>query len=174
MRQPMGVWLMSIVLWLFAACGHLSTSMATGDSDDLPLKILYSGQTCPCRTSQPELTWFDEGQGLAGFMRKVHQGLLGAAGNLGQEVDFSTQRVLAIAMGRKPTAGYGLGLVGEHAKLRGDTLEIQVQWNEPPAGAKLAQMLTSPCLLIQLPLGGYTQIMVKDQDGRTRASLSLL
>jgi hypothetical protein len=173
MRLQAGCWLMTGALCLFAACGHLTSTMAGSGSAGLPLKILYSGQTCPCQTSQPELTWFDSRQGLAQFMRQVNQGLLGPAGNLADRVDFSTYRVLAIAMGRKPTAGFSLVLIGEQAGQLGDAAEIHVQWNEPSKGVVAAQMLTSPCLLIELPRGKYTQVRVKDQNDCTRASLIL-
>lgn len=164
---------MTGALCLLAACGHSALPMAGSGSAGLPLKLLYSGQTCPCPTSQPELTWFDTSQGLAQFMRQANQGLPGPAGDLAGRVDFSTHRVLAIAMGRKSTAGFSLGLIGEQAELLGDTAQIHAQWNEPSKGAIVAQMLTSPCLLIELPIGDYTQILVKDQNDRTRASLIL-
>lgn len=163
---------MTGVLCLFAACGHRNLPVA--QSTELLMKVLYAGQTCPCKTSQPELIWLDDRQKLAQFMEQARQSMLGSTGDLAGPVDFSSHRVLAIAMGRQSTAGFGLSLDGEQARLKGDSVVIPVVWSEPQEGAKVAQMLTSPCLLIQLPVGDYTQVWVQDQNDRTRARLSLL
>lgn len=55
-------------------------------------------------------------------------------------------RLIAVAAGTRPTPGYELEL-GE-ARFEGGVLVLTVVLNEPPAGARLAQVTSNPCLVI--------------------------
>jgi hypothetical protein len=94
----------------------------------------------------------------------------GSAGIKMPAVDFSRQAVLLVQMGQRPTAGYGLWPEQPVARLRGDVLEVVLDWQSPPPGAILAQVVTSPCMLIAIPLAGYKTIRVLDAAGQMRAS----
>lgn len=83
-------------------------------------------------------------------------------------VDFSREGIVLIAMGRQTTGGYGLSLTGAPALARDGVLTIPVDWREPPPGYAQAQVMTSPCLLVKVPKGAFSQIRVVDQDGRLR------
>jgi hypothetical protein len=85
-------------------------------------------------------------------------------------VDFSRQAALLVQMGQKPTAGYGLWPEQPVARLRGDVLEVALDWQSPPPGAMLAQVVTSPCMLISIPRASYKTIHVLDATGQVRAS----
>jgi hypothetical protein len=83
--------------------------------------------------------------------------------------------VVAVYMGRKPTAGYHVSMasravaVGEH-----NELILLVSWIEPPGDALLAQVITSPCILVSIPKGNYSTIQVVDEGGRVRALRELM
>ena len=83
-------------------------------------------------------------------------------------VDFPRVGVLLIAMGQRPTAGYGLALADEVATVRDGVLTVRVRWREPPPGRRQAQVMTSPCLLATVPDAGFTRIRVVDQNGGVR------
>ncbi len=85
-------------------------------------------------------------------------------------VDLSRQATLLVQMGQKPTPGYGLWPEQPVARLRGDVLEVILDWQSPPPGAILAQVITSPCMLIAIPRAGYKTIRVLDATGQVRAS----
>jgi hypothetical protein len=84
------------------------------------------------------------------------------------DVDFSREGVLMLAMGSRSTAGYGLSLAEESAIVRDGVLTVRVDWGEPPPGVLLAQVMTSPCLLVKVPATPFSQIRVVDQQGRVR------
>ena len=88
-------------------------------------------------------------------------------------VDFAREGVLLVAMGQKPTGGYGLDLNREFAVVSDDMAVLSVSWIDPPKGAILPQIITSPCLAIILPLGSYSQIHLLDQDEQLRLKLRL-
>jgi hypothetical protein len=65
------------------------------------------------------------------------------------QVDFTRRRVVAIFLGSRPTAGFGIEIVG--VKTEGDT--TTVEWTEvrPEQGLLLAQVMTSPALIASIP-----------------------
>lgn len=85
------------------------------------------------------------------------------------DVDFSRLSVSAIYMGIRPTAGYQVGLTSRAAKIgENNELHLFVTWTEPAAEALLAQVITSPCLLLTIPKGEYSTIQVIDEEGNIR------
>lgn len=82
-------------------------------------------------------------------------------------VDFSREGVLLIAMGQRPTAGYGLSL-SDTVTFEDGVLTVWVDWREPPPGARQAQVVTNPCLLVQLPSVAFTRVRVVDREDRVR------
>jgi hypothetical protein len=61
-------------------------------------------------------------------------------------VDFSSEMVVGVFLGTRPTAGYGAEIVG----YRGADSDVVIQYREsaPPRGAITAQVLTSPFHLV--------------------------
>jgi hypothetical protein len=64
------------------------------------------------------------------------------------KVDFATRRVLAIFLGSRPTAGFGIEIVGTKT----ESGNVVVEWAEmpPKPGSLLAQVLTSPALFVSI------------------------
>jgi hypothetical protein len=103
---------------------------------------------------------------------------MGAGGMFGGEqpspaVDFPREGVLAVSMGQKRTAGYGLALAEPEVAIADGTATVVVRFDEPPPGAIVAQVLTSPCLLVRVPRAGIREIRVVDPGGAVRASVVL-
>ncbi|MGB5064619.1 MAG: protease complex subunit PrcB family protein, partial [Candidatus Competibacter sp.] len=83
-------------------------------------------------------------------------------------VDFGREGVLLVAMGARPSAGYGLSLASGSATVRDAVLSVRVNWREPPPGYRQAQVVTSPCLALKVPDAPFSRITVLDQAGRVR------
>lgn len=66
--------------------------------------------------------------------------------------------LFAISKGPAPTPGYSMELLG--ADLSAQLLRVYVQWNEPPADAMLATVVTHPCLVVALPVTEATELLV--------------
>jgi hypothetical protein len=84
-------------------------------------------------------------------------------------VDFSRFSVIVVYMGSRQTAGYQVGLASRSAIVgENDNLDLLVSWTEPPDGALLAQVMTSPCMLVTIQKGSYSAIRVIDEAGKVR------
>jgi len=132
---------------------------------------LLAGLDCGGEAEETSATWITEEGAYRVVLQKMMARQPGGAGPA--PVDFSRQGVLRIAMGYKPTAGFSLGLADGEVTVDNGTATVRVTWNEPPAGALVPQMLTSPCLLVRLSRTGFSRVRVVDQDGRQRLLLDL-
>lgn len=89
------------------------------------------------------------------------------------EFDFGSKGLLLISMGEMPTGGYSLSLRPKESELKDGVARIAVKWNKPERGRMVVQMLTRPCLLIQLPKGRFKQIDIIDEKNSRRARVTL-
>jgi hypothetical protein len=97
------------------------------------------------------------------------EGPLGAPAVAAPGVDFARDGVVLVAMGRRSTAGYALALASRRAEVKGGVATLSVRFEEPAPGAVLAQVVTSPCLLVALPRKGLREVRVVDAGGVVRA-----
>ncbi len=70
--------------------------------------------------------------------------------------------LVAVSRGQQPTPGYGFELVA--GTMKGDAVTVRLAWNQPPADAVLAQVITNPCIVIGLEGEGFSRLRVIDQD----------
>jgi hypothetical protein len=61
------------------------------------------------------------------------------------KVDFAKETVLAVFMGRKPTAGYAVRIA--EARIKGGKLVVTLRERTPPPGGVAAEVLTAPYCL---------------------------
>jgi len=78
--------------------------------------------------------------------------------------------LIVVAIGEKPTAGYGLAYDG--AKLDGRTLIVTVRETAPPPDAMTAQVITHPCLVLEIPEGELDRVRVVDAAGTVIGELT--
>lgn len=65
------------------------------------------------------------------------------------QIDFAKESVLIVSMGQKSSSGYHLELT--NWLLEQDHWQVTRMAHQPPADAMLAQVITSPCLLVKIP-----------------------
>lgn len=90
------------------------------------------------------------------------------------EIEFENHVVIGAFLGSRPTAGYGIDL-GPFRSIPdkgGESLEVIVRIVEPPPDAILAQVLTSPYILVQVLRGKWNRIRFRDMDGHLIAELA--
>ena len=75
---------------------------------------------------------------------------------------------LKIAMGTKPSAGYGLSLTSKQLLITDQTALIKLKWHQPGPDSMLAQVITSPCIYLKLQKGKYNNIKVIDDNDQQR------
>jgi hypothetical protein len=78
--------------------------------------------------------------------------------------DFQQRRVLFLADGERPSAGYGLRLANSTLTVASATATLQLETQTPSAIS--AQVVSRPCLLLALPGGDYRRVEAVDQYGR--------
>lgn len=157
------IWVMLATLALILGCAQIGVG-AAGDLI-LPVKALYSSAQCG-GLDQPAVVWIADPEAWRQWY--------GRATSLRMEppppaVDFPREGVLLIAIGQRPSAGYGLSLAGgESATVREGMLTVLMDWREPPPGYRQAQVMTNPCLLALLPDTSFNRIQILDREGRVR------
>ena len=75
---------------------------------------------------------------------------------------------LKIAMGTKPTAGYGLSLTSKQLLVSDQTALIKLKWHQPSPDSISAQVITSPCIYLKVQKGKYQNIRVIDSNDQQR------
>ena len=65
-------------------------------------------------------------------------------------VDFSREMVVGVFLGTKPTAGYGVQIVGTREE-PSDSFVVRYRVASPPLGAMTAQVITTPYHLVAVP-----------------------
>ena len=153
--------------------GCMSTDSHSKAKQTLKVRPLYKGDQCQTNRLTPHAIWIEDPDQFNKTVVQLSGHIIGAQKDLSSRVDFSREGILLVAMGRKPTAGYALELNREYAVLSDDTAVLSVSWIDPPKGAILPQIITSPCMAIILPKGSYSQIQVIDQDEQLRLQLRI-
>ncbi len=71
-------------------------------------------------------------------------------------VDFSKDVVVAVFMGTRPTAGFGVEIV--RVREEGPTLVVSYKETRPAPDSVTAQILTSPFHIVAVPRGATTDV----------------
>jgi hypothetical protein len=88
-------------------------------------------------------------------------------------VDFGERGILEVAMGQRPTAGYGLELASDEVRPEDGAGIVRVNWTEPKEDAAVAQVVTSPCIRLAVRKEGLREVKVVDQAGRVRGTVDV-
>ncbi len=100
--------------------------------------------------------------------KQIHKDTLGYNSNNLPVLNFQNEIALLVEMGQKPTLGYRLELVNNNLLASDGGAYISMNWVAPKDNAYLAQMISSPCLLLKLDRGDYESVLIKDSKGNLR------
>ena len=153
--------------------GCVSTDSHSKNKPTLKVRLMFKGNQCMTNRLNPHAIWIEDPDQFKKTYARLSRHTIGAQQDLSSRVDFSREGILIVAMGQKPTGGYGLELNREFAVISDDTAVLRVSWIDPPKGAILPQIITSPCLVIILPKGPYSQIQLLDQDAHLQLQLPI-
>lgn len=146
--------------------GYEASSAASG-----AVAVLRASAQCGTASRDGSVRWFataEEYRDAVGEKDKLT--MSGKAPADEPQVDFGARGVLEVAMGQRPTAGYGLELASEELRVEDGTGVVRVNWTEPKEDAVVAQVVTSPCLLLAVRKEGLRAVKVVDQAGRGRGT----
>ena len=159
-----------LVLMLYACP---AASGANASNAILSAKVLASGQQCLPAPESWTATWIESKKTLHRFISRCRAARLGVTSATIPGVDFDRYRVLALEMGQQSSSGYGFDLKRVTAVMESQTAVVGITCHHPPPGAITAQVLTSPWILIRLPIGPYHRIRMVDQNNRQLAQITL-
>lgn len=152
-----------LILSLVAFYGCWSTKSASTVKSPSFGEILQAGVYGPRILTEPSLTWITNPLQLARIYNELEKNQISSASPEIPKIDFSTSGVLLIEMGLKLTGGYSLEFSSELSHVIGDRAVISTSWNVPDDNAVVAQVLTSPFLLLKLNRTDFTYVLVVDQ-----------
>ena len=163
--------LLSIAAVFLVACVNGNGPIA--GMEETTAVQLYSSVHCGAAQDNAAMAQIMNAEELTKAYERMRGRFVGGAAMEPAPVNFDREVVLLIDMGQRRTAGYALTLAHETVKVTGQTAHLRVAWVEPPPEAMVAQVLTSPCVLVKFPRAGLSAVRVVDQDDRLRAQISL-
>jgi hypothetical protein len=163
--------LLLLMCCAFCACGR-TPGVDSAEGQRVPLRILYQDDLCGGNRPTPSVTRVVDSDQLKRILSETKGRMLGQLPST-PAVDFDTAHVVTIQMGQKPTGGYGIELADPYAHVGAGEALIQLRWIEPVPGTIVIQVLTSPCLIVALPKGDYGRIVITDETGKVRGTISL-
>lgn len=140
----------------------------------LTAALLAAGAHCAHADASGKAVWLDNSAELLEAYAVLDKQRLGApAPGPRPEIDFAHYGAVAVFMGRKPSAGYGLSLADPTVSMENNAAELRLKFETPAPGSLTAQMITSPCILVRLPKAGYSTVRIVDQHGKPRFRLTV-
>jgi hypothetical protein len=130
------------------ACQSLENSRS-----EIPVRELFAGNQCAVAGAELRVL---ENSSEAASLTNAHR--IGSKPPL-LNIDSDRERILLVAAGSKPSAGYRLQLTKGSAELHDGALNLPVLLTSPGQNRQAA-MITSPCLLLAVQRGSYTRIVV--------------
>lgn len=157
-----------LLLPLIAACQPKEHHLRQANGQP-GIEILYSSQQCGRSQASPSATWIDNTRQLETRVTQIRSTLLGGKPLALPEPDFQHEIALLVEMGQQPTAGYRIALTGVgDLHITHDKAHLALDWIHPPDGAIVAQITSSPCLLLKLERGNYTSVQVLNRQGNIK------
>lgn len=154
---------------LAALVGCATLGTPPGEANQkVAVRALWVSTQCGGVGEAPSWVWVEGSAALAASLQPSPERVPGGSAPALPEVDFAHERVLRLDMGRRPTAGYALGLLTGEAAVTDGLATLRIEWREPEPGRLQAQVVTQPCLVLALPRGEHGALRVLDQAGRER------
>jgi hypothetical protein len=150
--------------WVITATFGLSACAALNDNNvkTLPVTEIYSAAIC--NINEQGITSIKNKEALQSILKKANSHRLNTKPKEISAIDFNSSQVYLIAMGSRPNSGYALKLTSHEASVKNDVINLPIQVELPSPNGMYAQMMTSPCALISLPIGTYDTINIEGWD----------
>jgi hypothetical protein len=166
---------LAVATALVVACGHPRAPQAGGGTGsawsrhELVATAVHVGSRCGSG-SEAGARFIAAKEEYRAVLHRLGATVLSAQPTEPPAIDFEREGLLLVEMGRRPTAGYALGLADQHVTVEDGVATLRVEWREPPRGSIQAQVITAPCLLARLARRGIREVRVVDESGVVRAT----
>lgn len=152
------------------ACHHAGTG---SKQYSLQAAVIYKSGQCNRFANEPAASWIKNDEELFIVYTRLRRDILGTGTAELPQVDFTKERLLLVDMGQKPTAGYSLETTSQIINVIDGTADLELKWSEPEPGSILTQVITSPCIMIKLPVDAYSLIRILDEDSNIMTELHI-
>ncbi|MDO6823170.1 protease complex subunit PrcB family protein [Marinobacter sp. 1_MG-2023] len=144
---------------LVAAGALLVGCAATETAEDEPRAPLVRQvtQSAHCGLTGPGLAYVQTKERLQQLLELPTQNM--AVQQL-REVDLEQEHLLFVTLGQKPTGGHSLSLASAEVESSDNMLRLTMVVRAPAPGSMAAQVITSPCAVIAIPVGDWSEIRV--------------
>ncbi|WP_323751310.1 protease complex subunit PrcB family protein [Marinobacter sp.] len=139
-------------VFLLVLTGCASSGETAPEQDPQVRQITQSGH---CGLTGPGVAYVDSPEVLASFLGVRGQNMSTA---VIRQVDLAQEQLIFVTLGQKPSAGYSLGLAT--ANQENHTLKLQLDLKTPAPGMMVAQVITSPCVVLAATGGNWDRIEV--------------
>ncbi|MFV8570394.1 protease complex subunit PrcB family protein [Marinobacter sp. SBS5] len=112
-------------------------------------------QSAHCGLTGPGVAYVDSREVLASFLDVRGQNM--STGVI-RQVNLAEEQLIFVTLGQKPSAGYSLGLAD--VSLENNTLKLQMELKAPAPGMMVAQVITSPCVVLAAASGDWDRVEV--------------
>ncbi len=167
-KAELGKSLTLALLLLTTACQTLPDSNHK-QAGKPSVETIWAGLHCSRERATPAATWIDNSQQLEASFNKIRSATLGGKSSESPQIDFNNEIAILVEMGQHPTLGYRIALP-EPARLEigDDRIDLTLDWRQPSPDAFLAQVTSSPCLLLRLERGNYHSVQILDEEESLR------
>ena len=132
-------------------CAALAGCQVQGGSE--PVEVTALSGDSHCGSSQPRLELITDAANLPSAGREQGLAVIDGGG-----------AVLVVDLGRRPTAGYSAELY--ETALSNERLTLTLKPTEPDPDAMVAQVITTPCVVLEIPSSGWSRLEVRmDAEG---------
>jgi len=141
----------STALLLLAAC-----SATGGPSPGEGVMVRQITQSAYCGLTGPGVAFVRSESEREALLDVSGQNM---ATDVVRKVDLGREALVMVTLGQKPTAGYSVGL--QSALAQGKSLVLDMRVSEPAPDMMVAQVITSPCVVLAVEPRGWQQIRVR-------------
>lgn len=159
-----------LVALLLLAGESLAVSGKPADNESFPMIVHHKSATCGALV---ESQWLSDQKKYEAVFQAMFKGFIADTKPQPAVIDFKNRAMLLISMGQQRTGGFSVTLASKQMEVSNNRATIRVQWNTSKPGMVTIQMLTNPCLLLEIPQGNYKVIDVVDQSGKVRQSITV-
>ena len=166
-------WIIGMIFCTLVICADALSAGSKQADTHVPVTTIFTGNQCKSPYDKLKVMQLTNQEQLDTFIRQNTHTIRSPLKNNLTSIDFLNDVVVAILMKKKPTAGYGISLEEKSAEIKDHIAIVQVNLKKPDPDTMLAQVMTSPCLLIKLPKGRYDTIKFFSQHSELLAALSI-
>ncbi|WP_143750722.1 protease complex subunit PrcB family protein [Marinobacter sp. ANT_B65] len=151
---------LSAVYALLVGCAY---SDAVQDKPDAPWARQVT-QSAHCGLTGPGVAYVQTSERLQQLLELPAQNM--AVQQL-RQVDLAKEHLLFVTLGEKPTGGYSVSLASSSIENPGNILRLAMAVREPAPETMVSQVITSPCVVLAVPVAAWPEIRVsgiRDRD----------